>query len=107
MRAGADRYCTALEACAALCRSGLVSRKGCEAAPGFSRRCTNCWGCFAALSRHKAAPTGTASTWPEQQAQKSPQRRRAFFRSATQIGRLPYLLSGFLGGSATTLASTS
>ena len=39
--------------------------------------------------------------------QKSPQRRRAFLRSATQIGRLPYLLSGFLGGSATTLASTS
>lgn len=39
-----------------------------------------------------------------------PQKARSdggLFRSATQIGRLPYLLSGFLGGSATTLASTS
>ncbi|PJI72533.1 hypothetical protein CSW00_18135 [Pseudomonas asiatica] len=34
-----------------------MSRKGCKADPGFQRRCTNCWGCFAALSRHKAAPT--------------------------------------------------
>ncbi|PLU86795.1 hypothetical protein CXG45_02505 [Pseudomonas plecoglossicida] len=38
-----------------------MSRKGCAAAPGFQRRCTNCRGCFAALSRHKAAPTGSAS----------------------------------------------
>ncbi|QCI15244.1 hypothetical protein E6B08_29510 [Pseudomonas putida] len=42
------------------CGSGLVSRKGCAAAPGFQRRCTNCWGRFAALSRHKAAPTRRA-----------------------------------------------
>ncbi|MRT59886.1 hypothetical protein FYM84_04260 [Pseudomonas sp. CAH-1] len=39
------------------CRSGLVSRKGPEAAPAFSAL-MNCWGRFAALSRHKAAPTG-------------------------------------------------
>ena len=39
------------------CRSGLVSRKGRKAAPGFWRYINWCWGCFAALSRHKAAPT--------------------------------------------------
>ncbi|PJI75612.1 hypothetical protein CXG50_13695 [Pseudomonas plecoglossicida] len=44
-------------ALALLCRSGLVSRKGREAAPGFSRHSKCCWGRFAALSRHKAAPT--------------------------------------------------
>ncbi|WP_144174860.1 phosphatase PAP2/dual specificity phosphatase family protein [Pseudomonas sp. Kh13] len=43
------------------CRSGLVSRKGCEAAPGFQLRSRYCWVRFAALSRHKAAPTGYAS----------------------------------------------
>ncbi|TXI05078.1 MAG: hypothetical protein E6Q70_11525 [Pseudomonas monteilii] len=37
-----------------------MSRKGCAAAPGFPRRCINCRGCCAALSRHKAAPTGIA-----------------------------------------------
>ncbi|PYB97630.1 hypothetical protein DMX12_18165 [Pseudomonas sp. MB-090624] len=46
------------EACACLCGSGLVSRKGRAAAPGFQQRFINCWGRFAALSRHKAAPTG-------------------------------------------------
>ncbi|OUS87833.1 hypothetical protein CBP05_02760 [Pseudomonas putida] len=39
------------------CGSGLASRKGCTAAPGFQRRCKQCRGRFAALSRHKAAPT--------------------------------------------------
>ncbi len=42
-----------------LCRSGLVSRKGRRAAPGFKHRGKKCGGCFAALSRHKAAPTGS------------------------------------------------
>ena len=42
------------------CGSGLVSRLGCGAAPGSQRRCTNCWGCLAAQSRHKAAPTNGA-----------------------------------------------
>jgi len=37
------------------CGSGLVSRKGRNAAPGLMRNSWNCWGCFAALSRHKAA----------------------------------------------------
>ncbi|AZL71814.1 hypothetical protein EI693_01340 [Pseudomonas oryziphila] len=40
-----------------LCRSGLVSRKGRSAAPGFQRESGDRRGCFAALSRHKAAPT--------------------------------------------------
>ncbi|NWL06146.1 hypothetical protein DM807_09610 [Pseudomonas hunanensis] len=39
-----------------------MSRKGCKAAPEFQRWCTSCWGRVAALSRHKAAPTPTAST---------------------------------------------
>ncbi|WP_063913423.1 phosphatase PAP2/dual specificity phosphatase family protein [Pseudomonas sp. p21] len=43
------------------CGSGLVSRKDCEAAPDFRLRSRYCWGRFAALSRHKAAPTGSAS----------------------------------------------
>jgi len=34
-----------------------VSRKGCKAAPGVQHNYKYCWGCFAALSRHKAAPT--------------------------------------------------
>ncbi|UPK86680.1 hypothetical protein E5221_17560 [Pseudomonas sp. A2] len=40
-----------------LCRSGLVSRKGCAAAPAISALRLNSRGCCAALSRHKAAPT--------------------------------------------------
>ncbi|PYC23854.1 hypothetical protein DMX06_08415 [Pseudomonas mosselii] len=44
------------------CRSGLVSRKGCKAAPGSQRCCKDRRGRFAALSRHKAAPTGWRST---------------------------------------------
>ncbi|PYC15432.1 hypothetical protein DMX06_20970 [Pseudomonas mosselii] len=39
------------------CRSGLVSRKGCEAPPSFDALSLKSRGCFAALSRHKAAPT--------------------------------------------------
>ncbi|RFQ00277.1 hypothetical protein D0O09_19150 [Pseudomonas putida] len=39
------------------CRSGLVSRKGCKAAPAICAFVLNPWGCLAALSRHKAAPT--------------------------------------------------
>ncbi|PYC20109.1 hypothetical protein DMX06_14645 [Pseudomonas mosselii] len=35
-----------------------MSRKGCEAAPGFQLRRQYCRGRCAALSRHKAAPTG-------------------------------------------------
>ncbi|WP_200626888.1 phosphatase PAP2/dual specificity phosphatase family protein [Pseudomonas sp. LAM2023] len=46
---------------AASCRSGLVSRKGCEAAPAISAAKLKTWGRFAALSRHKAAPTKVAS----------------------------------------------
>ncbi|TFF34444.1 hypothetical protein E3U47_23390 [Pseudomonas sp. RIT623] len=42
----------------ALCRSGLVSRKGRKAAPAMSASSLRSWGCCAALSRHKAAPTG-------------------------------------------------
>src|SRR3546814_3964174 len=41
---------------------------------------------------------------------KKPAATAGFFskqEADAQIGRLPYLLSGFLGGSATTLASTS
>ncbi|PTU50477.1 hypothetical protein DBB42_19565 [Pseudomonas plecoglossicida] len=39
--------------------SGLVSRKGRRAAPRCLQCRTNFRGCFAALSRHKAAPTET------------------------------------------------
>ncbi|AZL72548.1 hypothetical protein EI693_05350 [Pseudomonas oryziphila] len=42
---------------AAPCRSGLVSRKGCAAAPAIHALTLRTWGRFAALSRHKAAPT--------------------------------------------------
>ncbi len=35
-----------------------MSRKGRVAAPGFQRSCKDRWGRVAALSRHKAAPTG-------------------------------------------------
>ncbi|PMY77947.1 hypothetical protein C1X72_27990 [Pseudomonas sp. FW306-2-2C-D06B] len=40
-----------------VCGSGLASRKGCTAAPGFQLRRLNCRGRFAALPRRKAAPT--------------------------------------------------
>ncbi|OUM34136.1 hypothetical protein B8W72_11330 [Pseudomonas putida] len=39
------------------CGSGLVSRKGCAAAPAIHAFALKSWGCCAALSRHKAAPT--------------------------------------------------
>ncbi|PTU51437.1 hypothetical protein DBB42_14710 [Pseudomonas plecoglossicida] len=39
------------------CRSGLVSRKGCKAAPAFFASMLKSRGRSAALSRHKAAPT--------------------------------------------------
>ncbi|PTV60357.1 hypothetical protein DBL05_10120 [Pseudomonas putida] len=42
------------------CGSGLVSRKGREAAPALFASTLKSRGCCAALSRHKAAPTGTA-----------------------------------------------
>ncbi|TXI04397.1 MAG: hypothetical protein E6Q70_13425, partial [Pseudomonas monteilii] len=45
-----------------LCGSGLVSRKGCKAAPAILTVAHQPWGRVAALSRHKAAPTGTAIT---------------------------------------------
>ncbi|RNF88679.1 hypothetical protein EFK07_12305 [Pseudomonas putida] len=35
-----------------------MSRKGCKAAPAMCASVLNPWGCLAALSRHKAAPTG-------------------------------------------------
>ncbi|OUM25630.1 hypothetical protein B8W72_25760 [Pseudomonas putida] len=38
------------------CGSGLVSRKGREAAPGFQLRSIGCWGCCAALSDRSGAP---------------------------------------------------
>ncbi|MDH4847020.1 hypothetical protein E8E78_28140 [Pseudomonas sp. BN505] len=44
----------------ALCRSGLVSRKGCKAAPAICAAVQKSWGRFAPLSRHNAAPTKTA-----------------------------------------------
>ncbi|TFF41552.1 hypothetical protein E3U47_08950 [Pseudomonas sp. RIT623] len=45
----------------ALCRSGLVSRKGRAAAPAIFASTLKSRGRLAALSRHKAAPTtGTA-----------------------------------------------
>jgi len=47
--------------CTDLCRSGLVSRKGCTAAPAMSAAKLKIWGRFAPLSRHKAAPTSIAS----------------------------------------------
>ncbi|PJI71433.1 hypothetical protein CXG50_20610 [Pseudomonas plecoglossicida] len=47
-----------LQSRAIFCRSGLVSRKGCAAAPDLQLRREDCRGRFAALSRHKAAPTG-------------------------------------------------
>ncbi|PJI75729.1 hypothetical protein CXG50_11160 [Pseudomonas plecoglossicida] len=37
-----------------------MSRKGCRAAPAICASALKSRGCFAALSRHKAAPTGTA-----------------------------------------------
>ncbi|OUM35642.1 hypothetical protein B8W72_08515 [Pseudomonas putida] len=40
------------------CGSGLVSRKGCAAAPAVQLRNTDRRGRFAALSRRKADPTG-------------------------------------------------
>ena len=43
------------------CGSGLVSRKGREAAPAIDAQTPKSGGCFAALSRHKAAPTQIAS----------------------------------------------
>ncbi|AXQ46457.1 hypothetical protein CQW31_10925 [Pseudomonas sp. 382] len=43
-----------------LCRSGLVSRKGREAAPAIFVAKLKSWGCFAPLSRHKAAPAKPA-----------------------------------------------
>ena len=46
---------------AVLCRSGLVWRKGCAAAPAISAAKLKTWGRFAPLSRHKAAPTQLAS----------------------------------------------
>ncbi|PJI72279.1 hypothetical protein CSW00_19125 [Pseudomonas asiatica] len=52
--AHAERFALA---CAALCRSGLVSRKGCAAAPAICAFVLKSRGCCAALSRHKAAPT--------------------------------------------------
>ncbi|PJI75632.1 hypothetical protein CXG48_16955 [Pseudomonas plecoglossicida] len=39
-----------------------MSRKGCKAAPAISTIAHQSWGRVAALSRHKAAPTGTATT---------------------------------------------
>ncbi|HCV39678.1 MAG TPA: hypothetical protein DGQ94_13350 [Pseudomonas sp.] len=48
-----------------ICRSGLVSRKGCVAAPAISAAPLKSWGCFAALSRHKAAPTGDHGRDPQ------------------------------------------
>ncbi|PJI71840.1 hypothetical protein CXG50_26710 [Pseudomonas plecoglossicida] len=48
------------EVCIAPCRSGLVSRKGCTAAPAISAFMQQFGGRYAALSRHKAAPTDTA-----------------------------------------------
>ena len=53
--------CAELPCNANQCRSGLVSRKGREAAQGFQLRSRNCRGCSAALSRRKAAPTTIAS----------------------------------------------
>ncbi|OUM36456.1 hypothetical protein B8W72_06485 [Pseudomonas putida] len=37
-----------------------MPRKGCQAAPATSAAKLKSWGCFAALSRHKVAPTGGA-----------------------------------------------
>ncbi|PTU50242.1 hypothetical protein DBB42_21120 [Pseudomonas plecoglossicida] len=45
------------------CGSGLVSRKGCKAAPAIYVFALNPWGCLAALSRHKAAPTTDRAGW--------------------------------------------
>ncbi|PJI75471.1 hypothetical protein CSW00_03070 [Pseudomonas asiatica] len=47
----------ALDCALVPCGSGLVSRKGCAAAPGYRLRSMHCRGRCAALSRHKAAPT--------------------------------------------------
>ncbi|PYC18902.1 hypothetical protein DMX06_16685 [Pseudomonas mosselii] len=44
------------------CRSGLVSRKGCVAAPAIDASTLKSRGRCAPLSRHKAAPTGNVST---------------------------------------------
>ncbi|PJI71858.1 hypothetical protein CXG50_17735 [Pseudomonas plecoglossicida] len=46
------------------CRSGLVSRKGCSAAPAIHAPLLKSRGRFAALSRHKAAPTGMRASRP-------------------------------------------
>ncbi|PYB95898.1 hypothetical protein DMX12_20900 [Pseudomonas sp. MB-090624] len=54
------------QACAVACRSGLVSRKGCAAAPGFQLRVKDCRGRCAALSRHKAAPTSDRASLQRQ-----------------------------------------
>ncbi|PBJ94557.1 hypothetical protein CMV24_15840 [Pseudomonas plecoglossicida] len=47
--------------CTAFCRSGLVSRKGCAAAPAIYVAKLKSWGCCAALSRHKALLQGSCA----------------------------------------------
>ncbi|AXQ50083.1 hypothetical protein CQW31_03460 [Pseudomonas sp. 382] len=55
-----NRLTPLTRACAIPCRSGLVSRKGRAAAPAIFDAKLKSWGRYAPLSRHKAAPTGTA-----------------------------------------------
>ncbi|HAL70045.1 MAG TPA: hypothetical protein DCP84_20490, partial [Pseudomonas sp.] len=65
------------KASAGPCGSGLVLRKGYEAAPA-SVVLIKCWGRFATLSRHKAAPTGGPVPLSERRCdQKSLHRRKA------------------------------
>ncbi|PJI71436.1 hypothetical protein CXG50_20595 [Pseudomonas plecoglossicida] len=51
------RFSNSPEPDAFSCRSGLVSRKGRNAAPAIYPLKLKTWGRFAPLSRHKAAPT--------------------------------------------------
>ncbi|RRV49067.1 hypothetical protein EGJ09_04480 [Pseudomonas sp. p106] len=60
-------------------RSGLVSRKGRKAAPAFQAAELETWGRFAALSRHKAAPTKGRRMLPWQAPIKKPATRAGFF----------------------------
>ncbi|AXQ46974.1 hypothetical protein CQW31_26825 [Pseudomonas sp. 382] len=52
--------CPNRQPCRGPCGSGLVSRKGRRAVPGFQLRHIKCRSRFAALSRRKAVPTRTS-----------------------------------------------
>ena len=70
-----------------------MSRKGRRAAPGIKHQCTNCWGRFAALSRHKAAPTGGRARSDRDQLRSRTQNNVA---PATAAGIISTFTSGII-----------